>query len=195
MRIGLGCVHIRRGSKHEFEIFVYQLLKTKKQWSFKLQWSRGGTDFFFGLGNHILVNYILHREPTGNVNYSRHPRHDTFWSNTSPTTYKKCESGVSIIHTFIVFQFIALKKVDITCHYHPSFMLYSRLQIHDLNTRNMYKDDKYCHRFTAWNDFVLHIYRGVDQLHGLNRFPESNAATQSASKSMLHKFFVFLVQW
>jgi hypothetical protein len=33
-------------------------------------------------------------------------------------------------------------------------MLYSLLQIHELNARNMYKDDKYCRRLIAWNDFI-----------------------------------------
>jgi hypothetical protein len=34
----------------------------------------------------------------------------TFWSNTSPTTYNKCESGVSIIQASMVFQCIDFFK-------------------------------------------------------------------------------------
>jgi hypothetical protein len=44
-----------------------------------------------------LRNCILYRVP--NVNNSRHPWHDTFWYNTSPTTYYKCERGV--IYTYM----------------------------------------------------------------------------------------------
>jgi hypothetical protein len=78
--------------------------------------------------------------------------HDTFWSNNSPKIYKKCESGVSIIHMFMVFQCTySFKKsrYHLTLTHTPYYMLYSLLQIHELNARNMYKDDKYCHPITA----------------------------------------------
>jgi hypothetical protein len=55
------------------------------------------------------------------------------------------------------YQCIAFKKVDITytTQPHPLFCAVFPLQIHDLNARDMYKDDKYCRRLTACNDFIF----------------------------------------
>jgi hypothetical protein len=67
---------------------------TVKQSCFKIQWGRGGKDFFF-----IHRDYILYRKT--NVNNSRHQRHDAFGPILAQHLYNKCESGVSVLHTYV----------------------------------------------------------------------------------------------
>jgi hypothetical protein len=94
---------------------------------------------------------FLSREP--NVDNSRHQRQVAFRSNISHSTYNKHESVSTIHMSMVLFQCIALfENAYVTYHSsapHYYQMLYSLFQIHDLNARNMYKDDKYCRRLTA----------------------------------------------